>query len=202
MTAASALADADLIAGVQGSTNVKLTPLQMKAYMAQQLANASTASQTINASTTALLTGSTISVPTGKLRVGTVLRWSIAVSKTAAGTAGNVFAVQLGTAGSTADADVLTFTTPTATGVIDQAIIDIFVTVRGPLSGSGILQGCFTLSHNLAATGFATVPVVVLHATSGSVDVTVANLIASIACTTAALTVLTFPQIMARAYNL
>lgn len=169
---------------------------------ADGLKNQSTADQQINASTTALLTGSTLAVPVDKLRIGTVLRWRIAVTKTNAGTAAVSFLVKLGTAGTTSDATVLTLALPTATGAVDTAFIDIEVTVRGPLSGSGKLQGTLRMTHNLSATGFATIPCVAVTALSGNVDVTVANLIASIACTTPASTVLTFVQVNAEASNL
>lgn len=166
------------------------------------LTNQSTADQTINAATTALLTGSLISVPAGKLRIGTSFRFSMAMTKTAAGTAANVFTFRIGTAGTTSDAAICTFTLPTATGVVDVATVEIVITVRGPLSASCLAQGNFSLTHNLAATGFATIPCVVINSLSGTFDATVANLKASLSCTTAAATVLTFQQVVAEAINL
>lgn len=166
------------------------------------LTNQSTADQTINAATTALLTGSLLSVPTGKLRLGTTFRFSVAMTKTAAGTAANVFTFRVGTAGTTSDAAICTFTLPIATGVVDVATIEILVTVRGPLSASCVAQGNLSLTHNLAATGFATIPCVVINVLSGTFDATVANLKASLSCTTAASTVLTFQQVVAEAINL
>lgn len=164
--------------------------------------NASVADQTINAASSALLTGSLIAVPVGKLRIGTVFRFRISVSKTAAGTAANTFIFRLGTNGTIADAAIITFTLPVGTAVADQGDIEILITIRGPLSGSCIAQGLFTMVHNLSATGLATIPCVVLRVTSGTFNATTANLFASLSCTTAASTVLTFQQVVAEAINL
>ncbi len=183
-------------------TSKKATAQQLAAYIGDSIGNQSTADQTINASTTALLTGSTLAIPVGKLRIGTILKWRITVSKTAAGTAAVIYLIKLGTAGTTSDATVITFTMPVGTGVVDVGQVDITITVRGPLSASGILQGHFHLAHNLSTTGLANVPNVNLNVTSGSVDVTVANLIASVTCTTPASTVLTFQQVTGEAKNL
>lgn len=165
--------------------------------LAQALpSNASTADQTISAATSALLAGSTLAIPATKLKIGSVLRWKLSLTKTAAGTAANTFIVRLGTAGTISDAAILTFTLPVGTAVVDRAVIEINVTCRGPLSASCIFQGTLSLIHNLQITGFATIPCVVLGVTSGNVDATVANLIASVSCTTAASTVLTFQQVV------
>lgn len=164
--------------------------------------NASITNQTINAATTAALAGSTLAVPTSKLKIGSVFIWDLTVSKTAAGTAANTFNVRMGTTGGASDASLMALALPVGTGVIDTAQIQIVLTCRGPLSGSGIFAGTLTLVHNLAATGFATIPVVVVAGTSGAVDVTVANLILSLSCTTAAATVLTFSQVVGQAFGL
>lgn len=175
---------------------------KLLAFNGDGLGNQSTADQTINAATTAYLTGSAIAVPVDKLRVGSVFKWKLSLSKTAAGTAANSFHVRVGTAGTTADTARITFDTGTGTGVADQAQIDIMVTCRGPLSSSGIFQGIFNLSHELATTGFHTKATRVHIVTSAAFDVTVANLIVGLSCTTAALTVLTFQQVLADAKNL
>lgn len=166
------------------------------------MSNASTADQIINAATTALLTGSLISIPAGKLRIGTTFVFRFSVSKTAAGTAANTFTFRLGINGTTADAAICTFALPVGTAVADIATFEVMVTIRGPLSASCIAQGYLSMIHNLAATGFATIPCVVVNATSGVFDATVANLKASLSCTTAALTVLTFQQVVGEVLNL
>lgn len=164
--------------------------------------NASVADQTINAATSALLTGSVLAIPVGKLRIGTVLRWRLSVSKTNAGTAANTFIFRLGTTGTISDAAIITFTLPVGTAVVDTGEVDITITIRGPLSASCIAQGLFRMTHNLSATGLATIPGVVLKVTSGTFNATTAGLIASLSCTTAALTVLTFQQVIVEGVNL
>lgn len=164
--------------------------------------NASLADQTINAASSALLAGSLLAVPTDKLRLGTVFRWTISLSKTNAGTAANTFVVRLGTAGTIADPAILTFTLPVGTAVVDTGEIEITVTIRGPLSAACIAQGLFRMVHNLSTTGLANVPAVVLKVTSPAFNATTADLKASVSCTTAAATVLTFQQVIARAENL
>jgi hypothetical protein len=158
--------------------------------------------QTINANTTALLAGSVLNVPADKLRVGSIFRWKLALTKTAAGTQGNIFAVQLGINGTVADADLLTFTLPTATGVIDTAFIEIEVVVRGPLGASCKMQGQLRLMHNLQITGFATVPTPIINALSANFDSTTSGLKLSVACITAVSTILTFQQVIGKSENL
>lgn len=164
--------------------------------------NASLADQVINAAISALLVGSILSVPADKLRLGTVFRWKLTLSKTAAGTAANTFVVRLGTTGTISDAAILTFTLPVGTAAVDVGEIEIMVTIRGPLSASCIAQGLLTLIHNGNTIGLATIPCVVQSVTSGVFNATTAALIASLSCATAASTVLTFQQVIARAENL
>jgi hypothetical protein len=165
------------------------------------LSNQSVVDQQIAAATTALLTGSTLAIPPSMLRVGSIFRFSLSVSKTAAGTAGNIFLIKLGTLGTATDPTILTFTLPTGTAVVDTAWIEILVTIRGPLTASCIARGQLALAHNLAATGFAIIPSVVLQATSAAFNATVSNLIISASCTTATSTVLTFSQVIAEGWN-
>lgn len=165
------------------------------------VSNFSVQDQQIGAAASALLAGSTLAVPAGKLQIGTVLRWQITLSKTNAGTAANNFFVRLGTGGVVGDASVLQFTLPVGTAVPDVGDIEIWVTVRGPLTSSCKIQGYLVMRHGLQITGLATIPCVCLNVLSGNVDVTVANLIASVSCTTAASTVLTFQQVIAEAIN-
>lgn len=166
------------------------------------ITNQSVANQAINASTTALLAGSTLPVPLSKLRIRSVIRWTLALSKTAAGTLGVAYLVKIGLAGTVADATILSFVTPVGTAAVDTGRIDIVVTIRGPLTASCIAQGNFRLSHNLSTTGLANVPTVVLNTTSAGFNATTDNLILSLACTTPASTVLTFQQVIAEGYNL
>jgi hypothetical protein len=202
LPAASAVADANEVPINEAGTTKKITALQLAAYMGNKLNNASVADQAISA-TTAYVTNSNIPIPTGLLRIKTVFRWRIIVTKTAAGvTAGCAVLVKLGTLGTTGDATILTFTFGTPTGAVDRAFIDVEVIIRGPLSASCIATGAARLSHDLAATGFSTLPGEVKQATSGVFNATTANLIMGLTITTTALSVWTVTGVTAEANNL
>lgn len=200
LTAASVALGADEIPVNEAGTSKKATLTQVQALI--QVCNYSVASQTITAATLTYITGSKITVPVGKLRIGTILRWKFNITKTAAGTALSTYAVYVGTNGTTADTARLSFTKPAGTGVIDEGFIEITVIVRGPLSASGIIVGEFVLSHNLAATGHAVIPNVVVNVVSSAFDVTVANLFVGICVTTGASDAITIQQVVAEAVNL
>lgn len=167
-----------------------------------QLSNVLTADQTVNANSTALVLNSLISVPATKLRIGSVFRWRLALSKTGAGSAARTVTVQMGTGGALADADVIAFAMPAGTAVADKGWLEVTVVCRGPLSSSGILCGNLTLIHNLSATGLAAIPCVVMQQNSAAVDVTTASLILSLAITTGASEVLTIQQCIVDTMNL
>lgn len=189
-------------AGAQGSS---ASIARLDHQHERVLVAASVATQQIAAATSAYLTDSRIAVPVGKLRIRTVLRWRLHIDKTAAGvtTSAAVFIVRIGTAGAIGDAAILTFTFPaTQTAVVDDGDVLIEVVIRGPLSASCVAAGSLNMSHNLAATGFATVPIVSLKAISGTFDATVANLFVGLSCTTGAATVVNFQQIIAESLNL
>jgi hypothetical protein len=166
------------------------------------LTNFSTADQTINANSTALLTGSLITIPAGKLRIGTVFLFRFSLSKTAAGTAANTFNFRIGTNGTSSDPSICAFALPVGTAVADVGHIEVMVTIRGPLSSSCVAQGNLYLVHNLSATGLSTIPCVCINTLSGTFDPTVANLKASLSCSTAVSTVLTFQQVVTEVQNL
>ena len=199
LTAVSAMQDATELPVNEAGTTKKVSGTLLKAYFGDSLRCASVTDQTISA-TTAYVTDSNMAVPVGKVRIRTVWRWRISVTKSAAGTtAGCAVLVKLGTNGSNADATVLTLTFGTPTGVVDNAVIEVEVVSRGPLSASGILQGWARLTHNLSATGFSTLPCEVVVATSGSVDLTVANLIAGLSITTSTASAWTIKSIVGEA---
>jgi hypothetical protein len=162
----------------------------------------STAAQTPGAGASTYLTNSNIAVPVGLLRVGTVFRWTFAFSKTGAGTAARAHIVRIGTAGTTSDAAILTFTSGTPTAVADQGFQQIVVTIRGPLSASCIAQGVLFATHQLSTTGLFANETEVLHVTSGTFDATTANLIVGLSVTTGASEALTYAQMYVEADNL
>lgn len=165
-------------------------------------ANASTANQQLSGATDQYITNSKITVPTGKLRLGSILHWRFAIDKTGAGTAAPVFKVFVGTLGTTGDTARLTFTLPAQTGVIDTGFVDITVTCRGPLSSAGVFQGILELQHNLAATGLSNIANPVIAATSAAFDVTTAGLFVGVACNPGLNGVWNFQQVIADTLNL
>jgi hypothetical protein len=201
LTAASAAVPTMELPVNDAGINIKLSISQILTLIGNTINNKSIADQQIAAGISAQLTGSTLSVPPELLRAGTIFKWKLAVSKTAAGTAANTFIVRLGTSGTVSDPAILTFTTSAGTAVVDTGFIEIVVTIRAATQAA-TAQGIFVLSHNLSATGLATVPVNVARALSAAFNATTPNLIASLSCTTAASTVLTFHQVIAEAINL
>lgn len=200
LTAAAAMAAANEFAINEAGTSKKVSGQQVADFIGDTIRNASTADQTINSATTAYVTNSNLAMPTAKLRIGTVLRWRLVITKTGAGTtAGCAVIVKLGTLGTTGDTSVLTFTLGTPTGVIDTAFIDVEVVCRGPLSSSGVLVGGLRMTHNLSATGFSTLPGEALAVVSSSFDVTTAALIAGLTITTTTLSVWTVKLVTAEA---
>jgi len=117
----------------------------------------SVADQAISAATLTLITGSLLAVPPQGFQIGTVFRWTVTMSKTAAGTAARTWFVKIGTAGTTSDTTVATFTNAgVPTAVVDQGKLVVEFTVRGPLGASCAGVATSELTHNLAATGFGT----------------------------------------------
>jgi len=164
--------------------------------------NFSTASQAPAATTRTYITGSQIAIPAGKMQIGTMFRWRFNMTKTAAGSATSTFDVAVGTAGTTADTARVSFTKPAGTAAADEAWVDIIVTVRGPLSSSGVLVGQFIMVHNLASTGHAVIPCVVVNTVSSAFDITVANLFVGVCITTGASDAITIQMCQAEAINL
>lgn len=202
LTAAASALAADEFPVNEAGTTKKVTLTQLLALVGTTLNNVSVADQTISA-TTAYVTNSNIAVPVGKLRIKTVFRWHLTVTKTAAGTtAGCAVIFKLGINGTTGDASILTFTFGTPTGAVDSAEIDVEVTIRGPLSASCIATGVARMNHNLAATGFSTLPEEVKQVTSSTFDATTASLIAGLTITTTTLSVWTVTQCIGEAINL
>jgi len=163
--------------------------------------NFSTASQLVNNTTRAYITGTALSIPTNKVQIGTMFRWKFSMTKTAAGIATSTFDVCVGTNGTTADTARISFTKPAGTGVADEAWVEINVTVRGPLSASGICVGEFQMIHNLSATGHAVIPCVCVNTVSAAFDVTIASLIFGVCVTAGASDALTFQMVQSEVIN-
>lgn len=166
------------------------------------LSNYSTTSQSISATTRTYLTGSQITVPTAKLQIGTIIRWRFNMTKTAAGSATSTVDIAIGTNGTTGDSAIVSFTKPAGTAAADEAYCEVEMIVRGPLSASGIIVGEFIMTHNLASTGHAVIPVVVVNTVSSTFDVTTAGLKVGLCLTTGASDAVTIQQITAQSINL
>ena len=203
LTAATVFNNTDEVAVNQGGVSKKVTGLIIQDWNGGMLRNVSTATQTPGAASTTYLTNSNIAVPAAKLRVGTVFRWTLTYSKTAVGSTASSFLLKIGTAGTTADATILTLTLG-GTAAADTAKAEVLVIIRGPLSASCIAQGSLEIRHLQSTTGFSVVNEVdIVQVTSGTWDATVANLIVGLAYTSGTGESTTaFTQLFAEAYNL
>jgi len=184
------------------TTSKRLSLKDDAGFIKGHVYNFSTASQAPAATVRTYVTGSNLAIPTGKLQIGTCFRWGFNMTKTAAGTATSAIAIAVGTAGTTADTDRVSFTKPAGTAVIDEAWCEINCICRGPLSASGIFVGEFTMIHNLQITGHAIIPCVCVNTVSSAFDVTVANLIVGLTINTGTSDAITIQQVLSEAWNL
>jgi hypothetical protein len=137
--------------------------------------SASTANQTLGTGDT-YLAGSRVTIPQGKVRVGTKYRCVFNVVKSANATAAPVITVRVGTAGTTSDAARAALTFAAQTGVIDEGWITVDCAFRAA-GASAIIQAVGNLWHRLVTTGLNITGIFtsVLN-TGASFDVTGANL--------------------------
>lgn len=156
--------------------------------------NASTAVQTPAATTRTYITGSNITVPAIKMKVGAIYSCRFNMTKTAAGTATSTIDVAVGTAGTTADTARLSFTKPLGTAIADEGWVDVYVTVK-TIGASGVLVGECIVNHNLSTTGHMAQQTFVATVTSGAFDTTVANLIIGVCLTSGASDAITISQV-------
>ena len=176
----------------ESSNIVTLTPITNYAVIAQTPA----------ATTRTYLTGSKIAVPLSKLKIGSTFYWAFNMTKTGAGVAASTIDIAIGTAGTVADSAIVSFAKPGGTAVIDEALCEIWMTIRGPLTASCIAVGEFVMTHNLAATGHAQIPVVVVNTVSAGFDATVASLMVGLCLTSGAADAITIQQVFAQAIGL
>lgn len=164
--------------------------------------NSNTISQSPAAATLEYLVGSALTIPPTLLRAGARFRWKLNVSKTAAGTASSTYDIRLGTTGTTADTNILSFVKPAGTAASDEGFIVIEALVQTTGTSATIVAE-FTMIHNLQTTGHATIPCVVVKATTagGSVDTTVSGLIIGLTVTSGAADALTFDMVYGEMIN-
>jgi hypothetical protein len=107
--------------------------------------------QSFTASSANLIQGTSIQIPTNGLYVGSRFRWNIGVRKTAAGVATWTLAVKFGTANTTADTAIASWTSGTNTALADSAsfVLDLEI-----LSiGSGTAATCKAYAQYVNAQG-------------------------------------------------
>lgn len=139
--------------------------------------NSSVTSQGAGFSTDTYLTGSNIAIPSGSPYVGTVYRCIFTVSKTAAGTATPIVQLRIGTAGTTADTSICSFTFSAGTAATDVGRFEVTALFRTVGSGtSAIVQGhCGLISQ--PTTGFSSLLKGVQTTSSGFNSTTASSII-------------------------
>ena len=164
----------------QGGTSKKITAEQIRDFIAANTGvdNAAVATQ-VTGAVDVYITNSGLLVPTGRLQAKTTARWTLSITKGAAGTGTPTFNIRFGTGGVVGDASKCLFTWPAAnTAVADEMIVNILATFRTVGSGTtAVIQGSLIASHELTTTGFggtALTNVIILNNTSAGFDSTVA----------------------------
>lgn len=163
--------------------------------------NFSVASQGAGFAADTYVTGSNVTVPVGaSLQVGSQYRCKISLSKTAAGVATPVVVVRIGTAGTTADAIIATFTGAAQTGAGDTGFIEILLTIR-TTGAAATSQGTFSLNHNAAnAVGLGGTNVI--EAAGSTFVSTTASLIVGVSMNYGASAAITVTQVEAELLNI
>lgn len=164
-------------------------------------ANFSTAAQSPAASTRTYLAGSNLVFPATALQVGTMFRWTFDITKTAAGIAASTYDICIGTLGTTGDTARVSFTKPAGTAAIDAGRVTITAVCRGPVGASGVVVGQFNLTHNLAATGHAVIPIVDVTTVSAAFDITTPTNV-GVCIMTGASDAITIQLVLAEAWHL
>ncbi len=138
------------------------------------LHNFSTQSQVIGTTSRTYLIGSMVTVPYPGLNIGSRIRWTFDMTKTAAGITNSTFDIAFGTTGSTADTARLSFLKTYGTANVDDAFVIIECLIRGPLTSSGVAVGNFTFMHTSNITGHSLNPCICAN-TYSTFDITYAN---------------------------
>lgn len=164
-----------------------------------QRGSSSVADQAISAATLTLLTGSMVTVPPQGFQIGTAFKWEIIGTGGAVGIAANTITVRLGTAGTTADAAIATFTTTAGTAAASEFKITILLTVR--TIGAAATASGECIINNSAASGFINATVNVLAGTMASFNTTTAQQFMHVDLTTGATKTATIKQVIASVLN-
>ena len=162
--------------------------------------NFSTAAQAVSAATRTYIIGSGLTIVAGLLKVGTRIRWVFDVTKTAAGTAASTLDIAIGTAGTTSDTARVSFTKPSGTAAVDCGRFVIEAIVRS-IGANCVIAGHMSMTHNLSATGLATIPCVEVTVVGASFDVSAATKI-GLCLTTGASDAYTIQSVSVETWNI
>lgn len=154
LTAVTTPAGTDEFPVNQGGTSKKATLTQINAYC-EPVSGASVSAQ-VGFATDTYIAGSGLTITPSRLQAASFYRFKTDVAKTGAGTASAVFVLRMGTAGSTADGAICTFTFPTAgTAAADNGFIEILANFRSVGAGtSAVVAGSLVLMRTNTTTGF------------------------------------------------
>lgn len=148
------------------------------------------------------LTGSSLAIGAAQM-AGTVLRWRIVATKTAAGVGAGVFSVRFGTAGTTADTARNTFTLSAQTAATDTGQFDLMCIVRSVNATTGAVQCVLGVIHQNSTTGLVSSNETgVFQVLSANFDNTSTSLIAGVSVNPGTAGVWTFQFVLAEARNL
>lgn len=154
----------------------------------------------IATATDTYLDGSVLALA-GRLQVGTILRWKVWATKTAAGTAAPVWSVRFGTAGDVTDTAQCTFTGNAQTAASDSGywMIDAIVRATGI---TGVVQAVYAAQFVTGGFdgGGAAAPIQAVL--SGAFDLTAAALKAGLSVDPGVAGVWTFPFVTAELVNM
>lgn len=147
--------------------------LQVSQAIGSMYINESVADQVINAADT-YVTGSSLQLSKVDQIPRTRMRWTLWMTKTAAGVAAPTFNIRAGALGTVADVARLAFVGPAQTAAVDAAIVRIETLIR--VDGAlGVVVGSLAMLHNGNAAGFAVIPTPVLNVVSAAFDVELPN---------------------------
>lgn len=131
--------------------------------------NAAVASQGAGFSSDTYVTDSDILIPSFGVQAKTVFRWTLVITKTAAGIAAPVYSIRIGSGRSTSDTAHVQITGPAQTAAVDVGFLTIMATNR-TVSASGSIKGTAGWIHNASVAGFCNNEAGAVDATSSTAD--------------------------------
>lgn len=182
--------------GLTGSLSVSQLPSSVL-----MLTNQSTTYSSAGFSTDTYVTGSSVTVPTTRLKTGTRYHALISLVKTAASTSSPVVTIRYGTNGTTGDAAVLTLASTVAqTAGADQGTYEIWVTFRS-VGATAAIQGTWQVRHSASSAGIVQQQSYTLQGVSTDFDSTPANSIIGISINAGLNSSWTMKDVWSEVYN-